>query len=67
MTQPLFPAFDPISVLSPVWLFKVFHDLTLTLHFASLYILIGGLVVSIAWNILGHVLNSYIIKLIDGF
>jgi len=54
----LFPASDPIPLPAPVWLFKVFHDLTLALHFASLYLLIGGLFLSIAWNVLGHARKS---------
>ena len=58
MNLPFFPAVDPIPLPAPVWLFKVFHDLTLTLHFASLYILVGGLFISIAWNIFGHATKS---------
>ncbi len=49
-----FPAIDPIPLPAPVWLFKVFHDLTLTLHFAALHLLIGGLLLATVWNFLGQ-------------
>lgn len=49
-----FPAFDPIPLPAPVWLFKALHGLTLTLHFAFLHLLIGGLVLVFCWNLIGH-------------
>jgi hypothetical protein len=50
----LFPAIDPIPLPAPVWLFKVLHDLTLTLHFCFLSLLLGGLFLAILWNLFGH-------------
>lgn len=49
-----FPAPDPIPLPAPVWLFKFLNDLTLTLHFAFLHLLIGGLVLAIVWNFWGR-------------
>lgn len=48
------PAADPIALPAPVWLFKSLSDLTLTLHFAFLSLLLGGLALSIVWNLWGH-------------
>lgn len=55
--QPMptaFPGVDPIPLPAPVWLFKVLHDLTLTLHFGALFLFLGGLGLGILWNALGH-------------
>lgn len=53
-----FPALDPIPLPAPVWLFKILHGLTLTLHFAFLHMLIGGLVLVFAWNLVGHLTGN---------
>ena len=45
---------DPIPLPAPVWLFKVLHIATLTLHFAALHALLGGLTLGIVWNLLGR-------------
>lgn len=50
----MFPAVDPIPLPAPVWLFKVLLDLTLTLHFAALYLLLGGLLGAVWLNARGH-------------
>jgi hypothetical protein len=52
MTQ--FPAVDPIPLPAPVWLFKVLHNLTLALHLASVDLLIGGLVLALAFALMGR-------------
>jgi hypothetical protein len=49
-----FPAFDAIPLPAPVWVMKALHGLTLTLHFAFLHMLIGGLVIVFCWNLFGH-------------
>jgi hypothetical protein len=51
---PSFPQADPIPLPAPVWLFKVLGDLTLSLHFGALFMLLGGTVLGIAWNALGR-------------
>lgn len=53
-----FPALDPIVLPAPVWLFKILHGLTLTLHFAFLHMLIGGLFLAFAWNLAGHLIGN---------
>jgi hypothetical protein len=54
----MFPHVDPIPLPAPVWLFKVLHNLTLSLHFAFLHLLIGGLLLALLWNLLGHLRGS---------
>jgi hypothetical protein len=53
-----FPALDPIPLPAPVWLFKILHNLTLTLHFTFLHSLLGGLALCVLFNLLGHLLKS---------
>src|SRR5512135_1608204 len=48
------PSLDPIPLPAPVWLVKVLHHLTLTLHFGFLGLLWGGLVLGLLWNLLGR-------------
>lgn len=48
-----FPAMDPIPLPAPVWLFKALHILTLALHFISVEVLLGGLVVATWLNFYG--------------
>jgi hypothetical protein len=49
-----FPVVDPIPLPAPVWLFKLLHIVTLALHFVALEILLGGLLVAVVLNFLGH-------------
>jgi len=48
-----FPAVDPIPLPAPVWLFKALHVLTLALHFISVEMLLGALLVAAWLNFLG--------------
>ncbi len=48
-----FPAVDPIPLPAPVWLFKVLHDLTLTLHFTAMQMMLGGILVATWLNFIG--------------
>ena len=50
----VFPATDPIPLPAPVWVFKVLLDVTLVLHFAALYALLGGLLAAVWLNARGH-------------
>jgi hypothetical protein len=52
MTQ--FPVVDPIPLPAPVWLLKVLHNLTLALHLASVDLLLGGLILAIAFALMGR-------------
>ncbi len=49
----IFPAVDPIPIPAPVWLFKALHIVTLALHFVSVEMLLGGLLVATWLNFLG--------------
>jgi hypothetical protein len=48
-----FPVVDPIPLPAPVWLFKALHVLTLALHFISVELLLGGLLVATWLNFYG--------------
>jgi hypothetical protein len=52
MTQ--FPVVDPIPLPAPVWLFKILHNLTFILHLSSVDLLVGGLVLAIAFSLSGR-------------
>ncbi|OYT69908.1 MAG: hypothetical protein CFK52_12640 [Chloracidobacterium sp. CP2_5A] len=45
-----FPSLDPIPLPAPVWLFKVLHVVTLSLHFLTIYLMAGGLTLAAPWN-----------------
>lgn len=45
----LYPQVDPIPLPGPVWLFKVLHLFTTTLHFAAVQLLLGGLILGVVW------------------
>jgi hypothetical protein len=49
-----FPNLDPIPLPAPVWIFKALHIVTLSLHFTTIYLLIGGLILATIWNFLGR-------------
>jgi len=51
MTQ--FPVVDPIPLPAPVWLFKVLHNLSLALHLVSVDLLLGGLILALAFAVAG--------------
>ena len=42
-----FPAVDPIPLPAPLWLFKLLHIVTLSLHFVAVEILLGGLLLAV--------------------
>jgi len=44
---------DPIPLPAPVWLFKLLHILTLALHFVTVEMLLGGLLIAAWLNFLG--------------
>jgi hypothetical protein len=45
--MPTFPAVDPIPLPAPVWLFKLLHIVTLSLHFVAVEMLLGGLLLAV--------------------
>src|SRR5579872_4074409 len=41
-----FPAVDPIPLPAPIWLLKLLHIVTLSLHFVAVEMLLGGLLLA---------------------
>lgn len=52
--MPQFPVVDPIPLPAPIWLFKILHNLTFALHLASVDLLIGGLILALAFAFMGR-------------
>lgn len=52
-----FPAVDPIPLPAPIWLFKLLHIVTLSLHFVAVEILLGGLLIAIVLSLSGNPLS----------
>jgi hypothetical protein len=42
-----FPAVDPIPIPAPIWLLKLLHIVTLSLHFVAVEMLLGGLLLAV--------------------
>ncbi len=49
--MPVFPAIDPIPLPAPVWLLKLLHVITLSLHFVAVEMLLGGLLLAVVLSI----------------
>jgi len=49
-----FPLPDPIPMPAPVWLFKALHGTVLSLHFVTVQLVLGWLLIGIIWNITGR-------------
>jgi hypothetical protein len=61
-----FPALDQIPLPAPVWLLKALHDLTFSLHLASVGLLVGGLVLALAFSVAGHIRQSSVMTQTSG-
>jgi hypothetical protein len=48
-----FPAVDPIPLPAPVWLLKLLHIVTLSLHFVAVEMLLGGLLLAVILSLFG--------------
>jgi hypothetical protein len=46
-----FPAVDPIPLPAPIWLLKLLHIVTLTLHFMAVEMLLGGLLLAVFFSL----------------
>jgi hypothetical protein len=46
-----YPAVDPIPLPAPVWLLKLLHIVTLSLHFVAVEMLLGGLLLAVLLSI----------------
>lgn len=49
--MPSFPAVDPIPLPAPIWLFKLLHIVTLSLHFVAVEMLLGGLLLAVVLSL----------------
>ena len=49
--MPPFPAVDPIPLPAPIWLFKLLHIVTLSLHFVAVEMLLGGLLLAVVLSL----------------
>src|SRR5579884_2423992 len=56
--MPQFPSVDPIPLPAPVWLFKILHNLTFALHLTSVELLLGGLMIGLAFAFFGRMRSS---------
>jgi hypothetical protein len=53
-----FPAVDPIPLPAPIWLFKLLHIVTLSLHFVAVEMLLGGLLLAVLLSLFRNSPNS---------
>jgi hypothetical protein len=49
-----FPAVDPIPLPAPIWLLKLLHIVTLSLHFVAVEMLLGGLLLAVLLSLFGR-------------
>jgi hypothetical protein len=49
--MPQFPAVDPIPLPAPIWLIKLLHIVTLSLHFMAVEMLLGGLLLAVLFSL----------------
>ena len=47
-----YPAVDPIPIPAPIWLIKLLHIVTLSLHFVAVEMLLGGLLLAVFFSTL---------------
>jgi hypothetical protein len=55
-----YPAVDPIPLPAPVWLMKLLHIVTLSLHFVAVEMLLGGLLLAILLSLFGKSGHSHV-------
>ena len=55
-----FPAVDPIPLPAPIWLLKLLHIVTLSLHFVAVEMLLGGLLIAVALSFFGRASSAHI-------
>lgn len=58
--QP-FPAVDPIPLPAPIWLFKLLHIVTLSLHFLAVQMLLGGLLIAVVLSLFRRASTSNVV------
>src|SRR5208282_4618549 len=55
-----FPAVDPIPLPAPIWLFKLLHIVTLSLHFVAVEMLLGGLLLAVLLSLFRGSAHSHV-------
>jgi len=55
-----YPAVDPIPLPAPVWLLKLLHIVTLSLHFVAVEMLLGGLLLAVLLSLFGKSAHSQV-------
>jgi len=55
-----YPAVDPIPLPAPVWLLKLLHIVTLSLHFVAVEMLLGGLLLAVLLSLLGKSAHAHV-------
>ncbi len=56
----VFPAVDPIPLPAPIWLFKLLHIVTLSLHFVAVEMLLGGLLLAVLLSLFRGSVHSHV-------
>lgn len=56
-----FPAVDPIPIPAPIWLLKLLHIVTLSLHFVAVEVLLGGLLLAVLLSLFRNSSNSMVL------
>jgi len=56
-----YPAVDPIPLPAPVWLLKLLHIVTLSLHFVAVEMLLGGLLLAVLLSLFGKSAHSLVV------
>jgi hypothetical protein len=59
--NPNFPAVDPIPLPAPIWLLKLLHIVTLSLHFVAVEMLLGGLLLAVVLSICSRSTNCWVV------
>ena len=55
-----FPAVDPIPLPAPIWLLKLLHIVTLSLHFVAVEMLLGGLLLAVVLSLFRSSANAHV-------
>jgi hypothetical protein len=55
-----YPAVDPIPLPAPVWLLKLLHIVTLSLHFVAVEMLLGGLLLAVLLSLFRNSANAHV-------
>src|SRR5579864_8199140 len=55
-----YPAVDPIPLPAPIWLLKLLHIVTLSLHFVAVEMLLGGLLLAVLLSLFRNSANAHV-------